>query len=624
MTTIIIKKDVEYLSTKYYKIAILKQKIEPLSYSSSYPLKRGDIVNIPLKGSIKKGVVIEETQKPPFITKEISSFTPLFYSQEQFEIAQFISKYYISSLGEALSLFIPFNKEINYSFPKINIKTPNLTPIQQDALNKILSYKSSLLFGVTGSGKSEVFFKAIENSLKNKNSALILMPEIALTPQMEERLRKYFGDIVGLWHSKLKKRDKEEILEKILKGDIQIVAGARSALFLPFRNLGLIVVDEEHDDSFKQNKRPRYNAKDLSIYIGEKFNKRVILSSATPLVSSYYNLPVIKIDKPFIESKKEYFFVAGEEINYKIIQAIEENFKKNEQTLIFVPTRANFKYLICSNCGKTQLCPFCSIGMSLHKKEGYFQCHYCNFKEPIRKECQYCQGELVAYRMGTQEVIEEIKKEIKDIRVEQFDRDSITTLNKLQKALDRIKKKEVDLIVGTQMLSKGHDYPDITLSIILGLDLISAIGDFRAKERAISLMHQIAGRSGRRKSAKVIIQTSQPLFFKKYLFSYEDFIKDELIFRKDLYPPFRYLARVLIAKSNYSKGEELLNMALERLKLIKEIEIVGAGKAPIEKIANKYRFNILLRAKKRKDLLKGVNFLRDLDLEIDMDPVDFT
>jgi len=261
----------------------------------------------------------------------------------------------------------------------------------------------------------------------------------------------------------------------------------------------------------------------------------------------------------------------------------------------------------------------------LHRKKRALVCHYCNYTQAIPSRCQACNDEnLTTKRVGTSEVKELIAQEIKNAKIEQFDADTITTANKLAKALKRVQEKESNIIVGTQMLSKGHDYPEITLSVITGLDFIVAMGDYRAKERAISLMQQIAGRSGRSKDAKILIQSAQPDFFKPYLKDYEIFLKEELRFREDLYPPFRNLARVLIANRDYQKANETVAKTLEKLKQVKDIEIVGSGLAPIERIANKWRFNILLRSQSKKALLKALHFIESRDLEIDMDPVDFS
>ncbi|SFV68438.1 Helicase PriA essential for oriC/DnaA-independent DNA replication [hydrothermal vent metagenome] len=462
--------------------------------------------------------------------------------------------------------------------------------------------------------------------MEEGKTSIFLMPEISLTPQMEKRLKVYFGDAVAMWHSKITKKKKEQILKGIENGEIRIVAGARSALFVPLHDLGLIVVDEEHDDSYKAQTRPRYHARDVAVLMGQKRGAKVVLASATPSTTSYYKYDVVKLEKPYVERKKQYHFINGDSINTPILRALQENYVQKNQSLLFLPTRGNFKYLYCERCGKTHLCPYCSVGMALHRKHRHLKCHYCNFTEAIVDTCTYCgHTPLKSERMGTQEAIEVIGSAIEGIKIEQFDRDSISTAKKLKEALKRFESGESHLLLGTQMLSKGHDYANITLSVIMGLDHILGLADYRARERAVALLFQIAGRSGRAKQAEVLVQTNDPEFFKSYLHDYEDFIKDELAFLEMAqYPPFASIARILIAHKDEARAGKITLDTVTRLKAFEEVEIVGHGKAPVERIANKFRFNILLRAKSRVPLLNALHTVDCREIEIDMDPVEFS
>jgi len=591
---------------------------------------RGTIVSVPLKTTLKDAVVIEKVAKPEFETAEVASVSESYYSSEQMEIAKFISEYYFSSLSEGISLFLPFGKkqgEVNSEKLVVNSNDlPTLTISQQKAYDELLKKEKALLFGVTGSGKTEIFILLMAKMLQEGKTSIFLMPEISLTPQMEKRLKVYFGEHVAMWHSKLTKKKKESILKDIEEGKIRIVAGARSALFVPLKDLGLIVVDEEHDDSYKAMTRPRYHARDVAVLMGSKLGAKVVLASATPSMGSYYKYDVIKLDRPYVQTEKKYKFISGDSINNTILDAIHRHYKAGGQSLLFLPTRGNFKYLYCENCGKTHLCPFCSVGMALHRKHRHLKCHYCNYTEPIRDTCTHCgHTPLKSERMGTVEAIEVISEAVDGIQIEQFDKDSITTAKKLKEALNRFESGESQLLLGTQMLSKGHDYADITLSIIMGLDYILGLADYRARERAMSLLFQIAGRSGRAHAAEVIVQTGDPEFFQTYLADYELFIKDELAFLEMAeYPPFASLARILIAHKDENKASKITLDTVTKLKAFKEIEIVGQGKAPVEKIANKYRFNILLRAKSRVPLLKALHTVDCPEIEIDFDPVEFS
>ena len=629
------------LYTYFYKIVLLRSSAPCLTYHLSQLLSIGSIVSVPLKTTIKEAVVVEVVKKPDFDTAQITVISGKMYSRAQMEIAKFISEYYFSSFSEAISLFLPFRqKSVHRSAPQEPLslksgtfsvqeteqKKPLLNFEQQKAYEQLLKKDRALLFGVTGSGKTEIFISLIVEMMKEGKTSIFLMPEISLTPQMEKRLKIYFGDAVAMWHSKLTKKKKASILEGIEEGSIRIIAGARSALFVPLSNLGLIIVDEEHDDSYKAMTRPRYHARDVAVLMGQKLKAKVVLASATPSMTSYHKFDVVKLEKPYIETKKQYRFINGDTINAEILKSLHQNFLKQEQSLLFLPTRGNFKYLYCERCGKTHLCPYCSVGMALHRKHRHLKCHYCNFTEAIQDTCTHCgHSPLKSERMGTVEAIEVISNTVEGIQVEQFDKDSITTAKKLKEALGRFESGESHLLLGTQMLSKGHDYAGITLSVIMGLDYILGLADYRARERAMSLLFQIAGRSGRAKEANVLVQTGDAEFFKSYLNDYEDFIKDELDFLEIAhYPPFASLARILIAHKDESKAGKITLDTVTKLKAFEEVEIVGHGKAPVERIANKYRFNILLRAQNRVPLLKALHAVDCREIEIDMDPVEFS
>ena len=619
----------------YYQVSLLKSSAPTLTYQAKETLKIGQIINVPVHSKTKRAMVLKEVVKPSeFKTSEIAEVLVNYYDEKQIAIAKFIATYYFSSLGEAIALFgsrrgrLPLHQILEEQSDEKAI-VPCMLPIlsidQQKAYEALLKKDKALLFGVTGSGKTEIFISLMAKTIEEGKQCIFLMPEISLTPQMEKRLSKYFGKRLVMWHSKLTKKKKEEILEKIHNNEVDVVAGARSALFTPLNNLGLIIVDEEHDDSYKSMMKPRYHARDMAVYMGAKLKVKVLLASATPSLSSYHKYDIVRLKKPFIEAKKNYYFVEGTSLTNGMIKKLKANFEADEQSLLFVPTRGNFKYLYCQKCGETHTCPHCSVGMALHRKVRHLKCHYCNFTQAIRTVCTACGHEpLTSQRMGTVEAKEMVEQGIPNMLVEQFDTDSISTATKLKKALKRFEEKESHLLLGTQMLSKGHDYANITLSIILGIDYILGLGDYKARERAMSLLLQIAGRSGRAKSAEVIVQSQNADFFKLYLNDYEKFLKDEMFFVEDMYPPFVSLARILISHLKEEKAGKTTLDTVTKLKEFKEIEIVGHGKAPIERIANKYRFNILLRAKSRKAMLEALHFVNNPLIEIDMDPVEFS
>jgi primosomal protein N' (replication factor Y) len=574
------------------------------------------------------GVVIEVCKKPSFACLEILEIDSFMYSAKQLLLAKFISAYYFCSLGEALGIMIPYlNNHVIKEVEQSNTpQTIELSQKQNEALSFLKNHNVSLLFGDTGSGKTEIYMRFFEEMIEQKKRSIFLMPEISLTPQMSKRLKAHFGEGVVMWHSKLTPKQKKEALGKIYDGSAMIVAGPRSALFLPITDLGLIVVDEEHDDSYKSSSRPRYNARDLAIYMGKLYDANVVLGSATPSLTSYEKFPHVRLKGGYFNSQKEFIYERSiEALSPIVMEYLDQSLQKKEQAILFLPTRANFKYLICQDCGHTHKCIFCSVGMSIHQKTRSLKCHYCNFAQAIPKECFECKSpNLTSSRLGTAEAVKNIREEFESARVEQFDRDAITTANKLKKTLKSFNEGEIDILVGTQMISKGHDYHGVTLGVVLGMDNMLNMSDYRAREKALSTLIQVAGRSGRKESAKVLVQSFNEDFFKAYIDKYEEFLEDEKEFRKDLYPPYKKLCRILFSHKNGIKAQDAMNEMLECLKKNSNIEIVGFGKCAIERVSDKYRFEILLRSDKSTDIIKAVASCKNSLAEIDMDPIDFS
>ena len=609
----------------YYEVSLLKSPLEPLTYQSQDGILIGQVVEV-FVGYRKKlnlGVVVKKVDKPSFKCSNIQNITESFFLQNQIQLSKFISEYYVCSLGEAFGAFIPSfhttKEAISFDYD-VDIK---LSKEQQDGFDFIKKHNKSLLFANTGSGKTEIYIKAIESIVNQGKQAVVLIPEISLSTQMEHRLQKVFKEHIAIWHSKISKKKKQEILENLLSGKIKIVAGARSALFLPYENLGLIIVDEEHDDSYKSEQKPRLNVKDLSIYIGTQYDIKIVLGSATPSLGSFYKIPYFRIKKTYFDSNKHIIFDNSSlSLNDIVINKIKNTIEKNEQVIVFLPTRANFKYQICSSCSRAIECPYCSVGLSLHKNSNALVCHYCNYTQSIPKNCPYCEvGVIENYRLGTAEVYEQLTKIFPSKTVEKFDKDSITTQVKLKKILKNFNDKKIDILVGTQMLSKGHDYHNVTLAVVLGIDSLLNISSYRVREKALSLLIQIAGRSGRKGFGEVLIQTKNEDFFNTYLqeLDYEDFLKGELKQRENLYPPFFKMARVVFFHKYPQKAKDQMDASLQQIKNIKDIEIIGFGESAVFKIASKYRYELLIRSKNVKILLQVLHYLKSQNVSIDMD-----
>ena len=552
-------------------------------------------------------------------------------------LAKFISYYYVCSLGDAFSLMMAFKSGcVALASPKTadvlegeaEATHPSrivLSSKQEKAFTFLQKQKVGLLFGDTGSGKTEIYMRLFEEAMALGKRSIFLMPEISLTPQMGKRLEAHFGESIVMWHSKLTPKQKRMALEKIHSGEASIIAGPRSALFLPIHDLGLIVVDEEHDDSYKSSSRPRYNARDIAIYMGQLYGVNVVLGSATPSLTSYVKFPHIRLKGGHFEAKRRFLYERSvEELSPSIMTALERTYQAQEQSIVFLPTRANFKYLICGDCGHTYECVFCSVGLSLHHKSRAMKCHYCNFTQAIPQICSECKStNLVSTRLGTAEAVKSISEALPTAVVEQFDRDAITTASKLKKALQRFNANESNILVGTQMLSKGHDYHGVTLAVVMGMDNLLNMGDYRAREKALSSLIQVSGRSGRKKDALVLVQSFNEAFFSAYLENYEGFLEEEKECRKELYPPYKKLCRILFSHKNGAKAQEAMRAMEEKLRQFQEIEVVGAGKCSIERVANKYRFEILLRADKATALINAVSATKGKLAEIDMDPIEF-
>ena len=612
----------------YYELALLKSPLNNLTFQSEKKIILGKKVLIKLKQrkNLDEAVVIKEVEKPTFKCSDIVEITNEYFDEKMQQIASFVSQYYVCSLGEALSVYIPFDENINPIFNEEKFDSKIILSAQQEKAKEFLKdKKQALLFADTGAGKTEVYIKIIEEHLNANKQAILLMPEISLTPQMQKRLEKVFGKSIAIWHSKITKKKKEEILKGLQEGSIRLIAGARSALFLPYSNLGVIVVDEEHDDSYKSDSKPRFHTKDLSIYMAKKFDLQLVLGSATVSSSSFFKIPFFRLDETYHQTKKYYSFEDSEaKLSLKVIDKITKTIDSGNQVIVFLPTRANFKYQICTTCGKSVECPYCSVSMSLHKNDLALKCHYCGYTQQIPETCPSCHNGIIKnLRVGTAQIEEELKEIFPTKIIKRFDRDQIKTNNQLKTILNEFNKGEIDILVGTQMLSKGHDYHNVRLAVVLGIDSILNMNSYKAREKALSLLIQISGRSGRKGEGEVIIQTKNEGFFNHYLneSNYKEFLESELEFRQELYPPFLKMAKVTFSHANGIKIKDEMDYFVKLLKDNKNIEVVGFGQSPIFKMANKYRYEILLRSSNIKALLNALHSIQSPNASIDMDTI---
>ena len=516
--------------------------------------------------------------------------------------------------------FDPINKKIDFNKEQKNANAKILSSLK----SKIFS--SFLLHGVTGSGKTEVFINAVKHCISQNRSAIILLPEISLTPQIAGRFRSVFGEKVALWHSKLTKAQKWMTWNKIVNNKYKIVIGARSSVFVPLKNLGLIVVDEEQESSFRQESpSPRYNARDVSLIRAKKINAVVLLSSATPSLETYYNylnkkIKYISLPNRYGESKYPKVHLVNMEteqiesgkfglIFSGLLQSkIEERLNKKEQIIILQNRRGYAPVIHCFDCEENMNCPFCKMVLSYHKNVSKLICHSCGYFNKTIGNCLYCNSKSIKYLgAGTQKIELVIKKTFPKARFARLDTDSAQGTNVLLDTLKMFKNKDIDILIGTQMIAKGLDFPNATLVGVVDADIGLNIPDFRSGEKTFQLLYQASGRAGRsQKPGEVIIQSSSPdnlaiqhatmLEVKKY---YKLILKE----REELnYPPYSWLSKIEMVGKNKSYLFSIAQRFKDNIRgKYKGLEVLGPAPCYYEKIRNQYRFQFILKSSKSFD-----------------------
>ena len=543
-------------------------------------------------------------------------------------------KEYIEIIEEKVERNPFLNKDIK---PTKKLK---LTEEQQNAFNKIdetinnNENKEFLLYGVTGSGKTEIYLQLIEKIIQKNKTAIVLVPEISLTPQMVERFIARFGqEKIAVLHSKLSIGERYDQWNKIKNGECKIVIGARSAIFAPIENLGLIIIDEEHDSSYKSETNPRYNAKELAGYMAKKNNIPLVLGSATPDISTYYKaennkIEMLKLTKRANESnlpKVDVIDLREELANgnrsilsRKLYEEIEKNLKDKKQTILFLNRRGYSTFVMCRDCGYTVKCKNCNITMTYHIKTNKLKCHYCGHEEKNLTECPECHSKNIKYfGTGTQRLEEDINKIFPEATTIRMDIDTVTRKNSHEEILNKFKNDNIDILIGTQMVVKGHHFPNVTLVGVIAADSSLYIEDYRANERTFQILTQVAGRAGREKlPGRVIIQTYNPDNFaiecsKKQ--NYDEFYETEIELRKQLkYPPFCDIISIGLTDTDNNKiknvSERLYNNISRTIKNEKmDFNIYKPLPCPIDKINNKYRWRIILKGKLNNKIIDIIN-----------------
>ena len=640
----------------------------PFTYQSdlNVKLKKGDYVVVPFRNKKIIGVVWDLDPKVPSnikIKKIISNLDIPAMSISNLNFIKKFSYYNLTSLGMVLKLFLytkgleSCHKKFNFEqFIIKNFNNKKLNKIQQQSIksiNKYFSfndYSTTLLHGITGSGKTLVYFHYIKEAIEKGYQVLVLLPEIALTKQISDRFKEFIGHEPATWHSGIKDKDKKIIWNGIVQNKIHLVLGARSSIFLPFQNLKLIIVDEEHDSSYKQDEGVIYNARDMSILKASMEKIPIFLISATPSVESFYNakknkyqyIPILERYKNIELAKTKIVNLIsspplkGKFISESIITELKNLVEKKNQILFFLNRRGYSTYIICYQCNERLICPNCSIGLVYHQENNQALCHYCDFKMNLKRKCldkKDCKFSF--YGLGVEKIFEEVKSIFPEKKIQIFSSDVMHGKTKSNDIINEIEKGDIPILVGTQLISKGFHFPNLNCIVVINSDTNFLGSDIRASEKNFQLLQQLSGRAGRESNnAIVYLQTNDPK--NKILRSLSkadvnEFYKEELDFRKNAnLPPFSKLISIIVSGANHFAVEKVCRNLKGSFIIQDSIRIYGPVTAPIFRIRNKFRMRLLIKydgkLSPQEFLMKWIDKNKteaNIKLEVDVDPINF-
>lgn len=626
---------------QYFEVLPLtKTGTEDQSFTYEYEddLKVGSLVTIPLRNRFLRGIVTGIVNKPTFMTKPIKKVLakepPV--TEIQMELAKKIAEYYFSPLGDTINAILPFdfgkkrrmvqNQESGIK----NLESPlKLTNDQKEIVKKIQTAPKSskfLLFGVTGSGKTEIYLQLIAGALKNGQGAIVLVPEISLTPQTMERFKKRFGKQIAVWHSAMKETEKYHEWTKIKSGEKKVVVGARSAIFTPVNNLSYIFIDEEHENGYKQDQNPRYETTKVAEWLVNLTGAKLILGSATPRLESYYKsqineyklcslnkrivqgeMPPVKIIDMRNEFKKGNKSILSEDL----YESIKKALRSQKQAILFVNRRGAATFVVCRDCGYVSFCPNCDVPLVYHPDEGQvLKCHHCDYKGPVPSLCPNCKSYAIRYfGLGTQKAEIEAKKLFPNAKIARMDRDTTKKRGSHEEIYQSFANNDFDILIGTQIIAKGWDLPNVAVVGVISADTTLNLPDFRSSERTFSLLTQVAGRTGRGfHPGEVFIQTYNPENYAIKAASkhdYEGFYEKEIKEREKYnYPPFSHLVKLTYTHQDSKKAEKEAEKLAEILgnELKETVNVLGPVPAFIPKVANKYRWHVVIKINKESDI----------------------
>jgi primosomal protein N' (replication factor Y) len=666
--------------------------IEPLTYRipGDMSLKQGMRVRVDLRNSDSVGIVYRLSETTGLTrVKEIEAVLdrePVL-NDDLFETAEWIARYYLCSIGEALWTIVP--KGIKRREKKVRIDdlpvddSFSLTAAQKQVLNGLLkpvekgTGRNFLLYGVTGSGKTEIYLRIIHEVVKRGLGAILLVPEISLTPQTVRYFSKRMGDTLAILHSRLTKAEKINEWYRILSGEKRIVIGARSAVFAPVDRIGIIIIDEEHETSYKSDETPRYSARSVAFFRSKRHNASLILGSATPSIESYYlakmqKMQLLHLPERVLNQQLPKTHISdlrkshGEKyISRPLLNAIEDRLRRSEQIILFLNRRGFSPHVYCENCGYVFRCKNCDITLTYHKQMSRLVCHYCGYSVSPPELCPNCGYEGIGFSgFGTEKIEKILNERYPGAVIVRMDTDTVKKRTALSQILTAFSKRQIDILLGTQIVSKGLHFPNVTLVGVLNADIPLNFPDFRAAERTFNLITQVSGRAGRsEKGGEVIIQTYNPVHYAIQTAksqNYEEFFTREIKFRQALnYPPFCRIIRLVFRGRDTAQlmehGRTAVSFLSERMVVPEIVEIdetrkstwlsentgdesgqktpspesiLGPIECPISRIKKYNRIHIIIKTKKigpllpvLRELQKGVRLQGDAYMEIDIDPI---
>ena len=652
------------------KVPVLFPKIfnYPFTYKSeiSEPLNSGDFVKAPFGSSEITGVIWPHEQKTEkkFKIKKISKkINVKNLRPSMIEFISWFSKYNLVPLGMSLRMCL-LNKDVveetfSKEFDKFKIESRNNKFLLNNEQKKSLSfirnigsdYSVTVLEGITGSGKTLVYFRRIRDIIDKGDQALILLPEIALTNQFSRRFKEFFGSEPAIWHSGTTKKNKSIIWKGVTEGKIKIVIGARSSLFLPFKKLGIIIVDEENDASYKQDEGVSYNARDMAITRASLENIPINLVTSIPSIETYNNIVnkkyhITKLNKRYKEASLpniEIINLHSELLNKdswiadKTINKVNQYLDKGDQVLFFLNRRGYAPFVICKKCGLKFECPNCTVNLNFHKKLNKLLCHYCGHKSLLSRDCKDNKKcDLLFCGPGVERIFLELKKIYPNKKIEIFSSDTLEKNKSTNALLKKVEKKKIDILIGTQLLSKGFHFPKLNCIVVVDSDFSSHGYDLRSAEKNIQLYHQLSGRAGREGDISTIyFQTYTPndeILLNISKNNPHAFLQKELLLRKEKkLPPFYRLISLIISGKNEPLIMKFAINIKSQLPKMDEVNILGPVLAPITKLRKKYRCRILIRYPKnlfiQKYLSQSLNKIKiasGIKLEVDVDPINFS